>query len=71
MSLPLPTLRELSMRAALMKEVPWKENPEGLPMKKEMEALDRLPGNYTVTAATKKIIKVGGGVLSPEETRFA
>ena len=54
-----------------MKEVPWKENLEGLPMKKEMEALDRLPGNYTVTAATKKIIKVGGGVLSPEETRFA
>ena len=58
------------MRAALVKEVPWKENLEGLPMKKEMEALDRLPGNYTVTASSKKIIKAGGGVLSRKETKF-
>ena len=40
-------------------------------MKKDFEALDRLPGNYTVTKSSKEVIKTGGGVLSPGETKCA
>ena len=39
-------------------------------MKKEFEALDRLPGNYTVTKPIKEVIKTGGGVLSPREAEW-
>ena len=71
MSLPFPTLRELSMRAMLVNELPWEEEDESLSMKKEVEALGRLPGHYTVTKSSTEVTKAGGGVLSPEEARFA
>ena len=67
MSLRFPTLRDLAMRVVLVEELPR----EDLPMKKEFEALDRLPGNYTVTESSKEVIKTGGGVLSPWETECA
>ena len=67
MSLAFPTLRDLAMRVVMVEELPR----EDLPMKKEFEALDRLPGNYTVTKSTKEVIKTGGGVLSPRETECA
>merc|ERR1719341_727340 len=67
MSLCFPTLRDLAMRVVLVEELPR----EDLPMKKEFEALDRLPGNYTVTKSTREVIKTGGGVLSPGETECA
>ena len=51
MSLPFPSLKELAMREVVLKELPREE----LPMKKELEALDRLPGNYTVEKSTKLI----------------
>ena len=60
MSLPFPSLKDLTMREVLLKELPREE----LPMKKELDALDRLPGNYTVEKSTKEVSKAGGGVLS-------
>ena len=71
MSHPFPTLGELAMRVVLLKELPWEEDLEGLPMKKELEALGRLPGNYTVTKSSTEVTKAGGGVLSPGEMGFA
>ena len=71
MSLAFPTLRELGMRAMLVNELLWKKEDEGLPMKKEMEALGWLPGNYTVAESSTEVIKAGVGVLNPEEARFA
>ena len=67
MSLRFPTLRDLAMRVVLVEEL----TREDLPMKKEFEALDRLPGNYTVTKSSKEVIKTGGGVLSPRESKLA
>ena len=67
MSLRFPTLRDLAMRVVLVEELPR----EDLPMKKDFEALDRLPGNYTFTKSSKEVIKTGGGFLSPRETMFA
>ena len=64
------TLRELSMRAVLVNGIPWGEEDESLPMKKEMEALERLPGNYTVATSSTQVTKVGEGVLSSGEARF-
>ena len=69
MSLPFPSLRELSMRKVLLEDLPWQEGLEGLPMKKELEALDRLPGKYTVTKTSRKVIK--DGTLGQEEARRA
>jgi len=57
------------MRKVLLEELPWQEDLEGLPMKKELEALDRLPGKYTVTKTSRKVIK--DGTLGQEEARRA
>jgi len=57
------------MRKVLLEELPWQEGLEGLPMKKELEALDRLPGKYTVTKTSRKVIK--DGTLGQEEARRA
>jgi len=59
------------MRKVLLEELPWQEGLEGLPMKKELEALDRLPGEYTVTKTSKEVIKDGGGGPSQWEARYA
>ena len=69
MSLPFPSLRELSMRKVLLEELPWQEGLEGLPMKKELEALDRLPGKYTVIKTSREVIK--DGTLRQGEARGA
>jgi len=58
------------MREVLLEELPWQEDLEGLPMKKELEALDRLPSEYTVTKTSKEVIKAGGGTLSQGEAMF-
>ena len=70
MSLPFPTLKELSMRAVLVKELPWEKELIGLPMKQELEALNRLPGNYTVTKSSYEVNKAGGGVLDQWEAEY-
>jgi len=57
------------MRKVLLEEQPWQEDLEGLPMKKELEALDRLPGKYTVIKMSREVIK--DGTLSQEEARGA
>ena len=57
------------MRKVLVEELPWQEDLEGLPMKKELEALDRLPGEYTVIKTSRKVIK--DGTLGQEEARRA
>ena len=59
------------MRAALVNELPWKEEHDSLPMKKEIEALGWLPGNYTVIKPSTEAIKAEGEVLSPGDARFA
>ena len=69
MGLLFPSLKELSMRVVLLEELPWEEELEGLPMKKELEALDRLPGEYKVIKTSREIIK--GGTLSQGEARSA
>ena len=59
------------MKVVLLQELPWQEDLEGLPMKKELEALNRLPGYYTVTKTSKEFTKVEGGTLSKGEVRCA
>ena len=60
------------MRAVLVNGIPWEEEKlKSLPMVKEMEALDRLPGDYIVAESTTEVTKAGGGALSPGEARFA
>ena len=58
------------MRAALVNELPWKEEHDSLQMKKEIDALGWLPGNYTVVKPLTEVIKAEGGVLSPGDARF-
>ena len=62
-----PTLRDLAMRAVLVNGIPWEEEDKGLPMVKEMEALERLPGDYVITKSSTEVTKAGGGALSPWE----
>ena len=57
MSVPLPTLKELSMRMILQKDLPWDTY---LPLKEDFEALERLPGNY-------KVVKQSEGFLKKDE----
>ena len=59
------------MRAALVKGIPWGEEDRSLPMVKEMEALERLPGDYTITKSSTEVTKAGGGALSPWEAAAA
>ena len=66
-----PILRDLAMRAVLLNEIPWEEEDESLPMVKEMEALRRLPGEYTITESSIVVTKAGGGALSPQEAAIA
>ena len=62
-----PTLRDLATRAVLVNGIPWQEEDKGLPMVKEMEALERLPGDYVITKSSTEVTKAGGGGLSPWE----
>ena len=65
-----PTLRDLATRAVLVNGIPWQEEDKGLPMVKEMEALERLPGDYIITKSSTEVAKAGGGTLSPGEAGF-
>ena len=65
-----PTLRDLATRAVLVNGIPWQEEDKGLPMVKEMEALERLPGDYIITKSSTEVTKAGGGTLSPREAGF-
>ena len=65
MSVPLPTLRELSMRMILQKDLPWDTYP---PLKKDFEALERLPGNYKVVKESEGFLKKDEVVPSSELT---
>ena len=66
-----PTLRDLATRAVLVNGIPWQEEDKGLPMVKEMEALERLPGDYIITKSSTEVTKAGGGALSPWEAAAA
>ena len=65
MSVPLPTLRELSMRMILQKDLPWDTYP---PLKEDFEALERLPGNYKVVKESERFLKKDEVVPSSELT---
>ena len=64
MSVPLPTLLELSMRMVLQKDLPW----DTYPLKKDFEALERLPGNYKVVKESEGFFKKDEVVPSSELT---
>ena len=64
MSVPLPTLLELSMRMVLQKDLPW----DTYPLKKDFEALERLPGNYKVVKESEGFLKKDEVVPSSELT---
>ena len=64
MSVPLPTLLELSMRMVLQKDLPW----DTYPLKKDFEALERLPGNYKVVKESEGFLKKDEAVSSSELT---
>ena len=65
MSVPLPTLLELSMRMVLQKDLPWDTYP---PLKEDFEALERLPGNYKVVKESEGFLKKDEVVPSSELT---
>ena len=65
MSVPLPTLLELSMRMVLQKDLPWDTYP---PLKEDFEALERLPGNYKVVKQSERFLKKDEVVPSSELT---
>ena len=65
MSVLLPTLRELSMRKILQKDLPWDTYP---PLKKDFEALERLPGKYKVVKQSEGFLKKDEVVPSSELT---
>ena len=66
MSVLLPTsLRELSMRMILQKDLPWDTYP---PLKEDFEALERLPGNYKVVKQSERFLKKDEVVPSSELT---
>ena len=71
MALSFPTLKELAMRVMLLNGITWEEEDKSLPMVKEMEAFERLPGEYTITESSMVVTKAGGGALSRREAGLA
>ena len=71
MALSFPTLKELAMRVMLLNGITWEEEDKSLPMVKEMEAFERLPGEYTITESSMVVTKTGGGALSRREAGLA
>ena len=57
-----PNLKDLTMRAVLVNGIPWEEEDKNLPMVKEMEALERLPGDYVITKSSTEL----GSLLFPK-----
>ena len=59
------TLKQLAIRVVVREDLPTKDLPNSL--KRELEALAMLPGDYTIIGKAKKLGKCGGGNLTREE----
>ena len=59
------TLKQLTTRVVVREDLPIKDLPN--PMKRELEALAMLPGNYTIIGESKELGKCGGGKLTRDE----
>ena len=59
------TLKQLATRVVVREDLSIKNLPN--PLKRELEALALLPGNYTIIGKAKKLGKCGGGNLTREE----
>ena len=59
------TLKQLAARVVVREDLPIKDLP--IPLKRELEALAMLPGNYTIIGESKELEKCGGGDLTRDE----
>ena len=59
------TLKQLVTRVVVREDLPIKDLPNTL--KRELEALAMLPGNYTIIGESKELGKCGGGKLTRDE----
>ena len=59
------TLKQLATRVVVREDLPIKDLPNTL--KRELEALAMLPGDYTIIGESKELGKVGGGNLTRDE----
>ena len=59
------TLKQLASGVVVRENLPIKDLPN--PLKREMEALAMLPGNYTIIGESKELGKYGGGNLTRDE----
>ena len=57
------TLKQLASGVVVKDDLPIKDLPN--PLKRELEALARPEGNYTIIGESKELGKCGGGNLSP------
>jgi len=59
------TLKQLATRVVVREDLPIKDLP--YPLKREVEALAMLPGDYTIIGESKKLGKCGGGNMTRDE----
>ena len=59
------TLKQLASGVVVREDLPIKDLPN--PLKRELEALAMLPGNYTIIGESKELGKCGGGNLTRDE----
>ena len=59
------TLKQLATRVVVREDLPIKDLP--YPLKRELEALAMLPGDYTIIGESKELGKCGGGNLTRDE----
>ena len=59
------TLKQLATRVVVREDLPIKDLPNTL--KRELEALAMLPGDYTIIGESKELGKCGGGKLTRDE----
>ena len=59
------TLKQLASGVVVREDLPIKDLPN--PLKRELEALAMLPGNYTIIGESKELGKCGGGKLTRDE----
>ena len=55
------TLKQLATSVVVMENLPIKDLPN--PLKRELEVVAMLPGDYTIVQETRKIGKCGGGKI--------
>ena len=63
------TLKQLASGVVVRENLPIKDLPN--PLKREMEALAMLPGDYTIIGESKVLGKCGGGNLTRDEVVWA